>query len=604
MENTLVEEKALGMGAIVTHSGVTFRVWAPHAEKVSVFGSFNEWHESDSFLESEGNGYWAIHIDEAKEGDEYKFVIHTEKEKLYKNDPYAKKMSNSNGNSVIANLKFDWSDEGFQIPDWNKMVIYELHIGTFFRKEENQVGSFAEATERLKYIKALGLNVIELMPVSEFPGDQSWGYNLAYPFSVETDYGTPEDLANFINTAHSYGIAVIMDVVFNHFGPSDMDLWQFDGWSENDKGGIYFYNDDRAHTPWGETRPDYGRPEVRQYIKDYVLFWLDTYHCDGIRADATAFIRDRNGSIDDLGVIEDGARLMREINEEIQAKFPGKIAIAEDLQSEMMVTQPTEYGGLGFNAQWDSNFVHPVRDVLINTEDQYRNLQQIVSALEFKYGYSCFNRVIYSESHDEVANGKARVPEEINPGGADSDFAKKRAILGAVLTLTAPGIPMLFQGQEFLSDKYFNDAEELDWEKFSKFKGIAKLYKDLISFRTSNEAEFSGLQGDDIQFLHFNQNTKVLCYERIHQDHLHNKLIVVINLSNTNYENYEIGLNDEGYWKLIFNSTSSVYDEDFEGQEPTKGFDTVNENYDFSNYKGSFHLAPYTALIFTHKVEN
>ena len=151
---------------------------------------------------------------------------------------------------------------------------------------------------RLGHLRDLGVNAIEIMPVGEFAGERSWGYNPAQIFSVETVYGGPLAFKQFVKRAHQEGIAVILDVVYNHLGPSDLDLWQFDGWSENNRGGIYFYNDDRANTPWGQTRPDYGRGEVRQYLLDNALMWLEEYHVDGLRFDCTEFIRSVNGSDD------------------------------------------------------------------------------------------------------------------------------------------------------------------------------------------------------------------------------------------------------------------------------------------------------------------
>ena len=244
-----------GMGAIPKgKKGTTFRVWAPHAERVSVVGGFNDWNEKKNKLELEENGYWAAYLPNAGLGTEYKFAIHTTNGTFLRNDPFARQMTNSNGNSVVAKREFKWEHSDFKIADMNKAVCYEMHIGTFNRNEDDEsVGTFKTAQNRLPYLKALGINVVELMPVAEFAGGISWGYNPAAPFAIESDYGTPEDFAKFVDAAHGLGIAVIMDVVYNHFGPSDMDIWQFDGWSENDKGGIYFYNDYRSNTP-GEIR--------------------------------------------------------------------------------------------------------------------------------------------------------------------------------------------------------------------------------------------------------------------------------------------------------------------------------------------------------------
>jgi 1,4-alpha-glucan branching enzyme len=173
----------------------------------------------------------------------------------------------------------------------DELVIYELHVGTLNVKTEGQTGTFDSAMEKLPYLRDLGINAVELMPVAEFPGDFSWGYNPAHPFAVESGYGGADGLKRFVKAAHQHGIAVIIDVVYNHLGPSDLALWQFDGWSENGKGGIYFYNDHRAQAPWGETHPDYGRGEMRRYLRDNALMWLDEYRTDGLRWDMIIYIK-------------------------------------------------------------------------------------------------------------------------------------------------------------------------------------------------------------------------------------------------------------------------------------------------------------------------
>jgi 1,4-alpha-glucan branching enzyme len=160
------------------------------------------------------------------------------------------------------------------------------------------------------------------MPIAEFPGGYSWGYNPAHPFAVESEYGGPVGLKELVKAAHAKGIAILLDVVYNHFGPTDMDIWQFDGWSENGLGGIYFYNDWRAKTPWGETRPDYGRSEVRQYIFDNALMWLEKYRIDGLRMDMIPYIRNVNADGNPANGLQEGYSLMQWINSEIKNRFP------------------------------------------------------------------------------------------------------------------------------------------------------------------------------------------------------------------------------------------------------------------------------------------
>ena len=596
MENVI--EKIEGMGAIVTEQGTFFRVWAPNADKVFVAGTFNNWDKTQNKLTLEDNGYWSINVDEAKAGDEYKYIIHNGELTLERNDPYAKEMTNSNGNSIITNLDFQWEDEGFKMKSWNNLVIYELHVGTFYRKDLDHVATFDSIIEKIPYLKKLGINCVEILPISEFAGGISWGYNPSYPFAIERDYGGPEAFARMVNAFHKEEIAVILDVVYNHFGPSDMDLWQFDGWSENGKGGIYFYNDHRSDTPWGDSRPDYGREEVRRYIRDNALMWIEDYHCDGLRMDATSYIRYEGGGLGYDSEIPEGNILMRDINAEIKAKYPGKLTIAEDLKGHDLVTLNIEHGGIGYGSQWDMNFVHPVRKFLIEQGDEYRDMQALVDAILFKYNNDVFQRVIYTESHDEVANGKARVPEEIEPGNADSFFGKKRAILGLIITLTSPGIPMLFQGQEFIEDEYFKDSEALDWSQQEKHSGITKMISDLIKIRTEYKNESDGLKGQFTKIIHFDNNNKVLAYARSTSDDFANSTIVLLNLSNHSFENFEFGLPYANEYHLVFNSDWKGYDEDFTDME-ISSISISNEGYNGQPCKAVTNLPAYTALIFT-----
>lgn len=222
--------KNTGMGAIPHAAGVSFRVWAPHAEKVYVTGSFNDWNAASAVLDSENNGYWSGNVAEAKPGDEYRYSIHSPGGPHSRIDPYARQVTNSIGNGVIYDPEaFDWGDDAFQMPSWNELVIYEMHIGTFHVTEEGKPGTLDSAIEKFPYLHELGINAIEVMPIVEFSGDFSWGYNPAQPFAIESVYGGPDAFKRFVKAAHEHGIAVIADVVYNHFGPSDLDLWQFDG---------------------------------------------------------------------------------------------------------------------------------------------------------------------------------------------------------------------------------------------------------------------------------------------------------------------------------------------------------------------------------------
>ncbi len=584
------------MGSICEAGFTTFRVWAPHADKVFVIGSFNDWDSEGLEMEHEEKGYWSVATDLVKEGDEYKYLIHNDGKEFMRNDPYAFEVTNSNGNSIVRTLNFEWENDDFKLAPFNELVLYELHVGTFNRRDSSSVGTFQDVIEKIPYLKDLGINCIELLPVAEFAGGISWGYNVSHPFAIEQDYGGPQGLMELVREAHKAGIGVIMDVVYNHFGPSDVDLWQFDGWSENEKGGIYFYNDHRSETPWGETRPDYGREEVRQYLRDNALMWIEKYHCDGLRLDATAYIRYVGGGLGEDNVLEEGNKMMREINKELHEKYPHVITIAEDLKGQDFVTDPLEQGGVGYNSQWDTHFVHPVREVLIDTHDDTRDLQKIIDALEFSYSGDVFKRIVYTESHDEVANGKSRVPEEVHPGDAESAFAKKRALLGLVLTLTAPGIPMLFQGQEFIEDEYFQDTMQLDWGKHEKHKEITRLVSDLIKFRTGEYEGAHGLRTQDISIIHCNADTKILAY--IRGEGSQNPVLVVLNFGDQDRGNYGIGMTGDREWHLRINTVAEEYDSDF--SQLSVSDPVISEtSTDQKPFTGSLEIPGYSALLFT-----
>ena len=584
-----------GMGARKYQGGIGFRVWAPNATNVSVAGDFNGWSPDAHPLTHEGNGYWSTDVPGAQLGQRYKYVI-ANGNLLWKNDPYAREMTHSAGESVVHDPDFDWQADDFRLPPWNELVIYELHVGTFNPQPFSGSGKFQGVIEKLGYLKDLGVNAIEVMASGEFATDISWGYNPAYIFAIESGYGGINEFKRLVRAAHEHGIAVIFDVVYNHLGPTDLDMWRFDGWGQGGKGGIYFYNDWRSTTPWGDTRPDYGRPEVRQYIRDNALMWLEKRHVDGLRFDATRFIHNVHGNTDPANNINDGWNLLRWINEEIRARQPWKITIAEDMQNNDRVTRATAHGGAGFGSQWDSKFVHTVRPALITPDDNGRDMFALRDAIQHSYNADAFGRVVYTESHDEDANGRSRVPEEIWPGNAGSWASKKRSTLGAVLMLTSPGVPMLFQGQEFVEDQYFQDTDPLDWRKADWFAGIIELYRDLIRLRRNWFNNTRGFRGANVNVHHVNNSDKVLAYHRWELGGPGDDVIVVLNMAAHAYDVYRIGLPRPGLWRVRFNSDWSGYSPDFDNHS---AFDVtgVKGAADGMPCNGEVGVGPYTALI-------
>lgn len=587
-----------GMGTILIPGGVAFRVWAPFATEVFAAGTFNQWSETANPFASEDNGYWSVDVPGAKIGDEYQFVIRNGSQPfIWHRNPYASEMVNSSGNAIIHDPNFDWAGDNFTTPPWNELVIYEMHVGTFNDAPGQGPGTFEEIIPKLPYLRDLSINAIEIMPVAEFPMDYSWGYNPSQPFSVESALGGPQGLYQFVKAAHAHGIAVILDVVYNHVGPGDLDLWRFDGWSDaNHDGGIYIYDNERARTDWGSTRPDYGRGEVRQYFRDNALFWLNKYRLDGLRFDSVINIRNRNGNTDPAGDLPDGWNLLQWINNEIRASQPWKITIAEDLQNNEWITKGTVAGGAGFGSQWDAGFVHPVRRAIISMNDGDRDMWAVRDALYHRYNGDAMQRVIYTESHDEVANGHSRVPEEIWPGNAGSWFSRKRSTLGAALVFTAPGIPMIFQGQEFLEDKYFKDTVSLDWAKLNSYSGINLLYRDLIRLSRNWFNQTRGLRGQQINVHHVNNTDKVIAFHRWEHGGPGDDVVVVANFADRSYDSYSLGMPRAGLWRVRFNSDWQGYSADFGNHS---GYDTTAADGSVDNmpHQANVGIGPYSVLI-------
>jgi 1,4-alpha-glucan branching enzyme len=580
-----------GMGASLYDGGVAFRVFAPFARRVWAVGDFNGWNNQANELGNEFNGNFSADVAGALRWQKYQYYVEAaDGSRFYKADPRAARMENSAGASIIHDPNaYSWQST-FQAPSFNAMVFYELHVGTFARDWGN--GTFRAAMGKLDYLAGLGVNMIELMPVAEFPGDVSWGYNPSEPMAPESSYGTPEDMKAFIDGAHARGIGVVVDFVMNHWGPNDLPMWCVDG-NCLGHGGAYFYTDGRASTPWGETRPDYGRPEVRDFVKDAAMMWLNEYRVDGLRWDGTKWIRTING--DGTGDLPDGFSLMRWVNG-LASSQPRKIKIAEDLAGSAAITSGG--GGAGFDTQWDGAFVHPMRDAVTASNDGWRSMAAVRDAITHAFNGQATQRLIYTESHDEVANGQQRLPEAIWPGNAASWAAKKRSTLAAAITFTAPGIPMLFEGQEFLEDGSFAAERPLDWNKASTHGGITQLYRDLAHLRRNWNDNTRGLRGDHVNVFHVNETNKVIAYHRWADGGPGDDVVVVANFSGTWFPDYRTGMPRGGHWRVRFNSDWNGYSSDF-GNTATLDADANGGGQDGLGQSASFQLGPYSAVIFS-----
>lgn len=598
-------------------NGVTFRVWTLFSTSVCVAGTFNGWSANTTTLSSEGNGFWSVDVPGAKTGDEYLFVMQNPSlpDALWHVDPYAREVK-ANGvganpwNAVIGpNTEALAEVPGYNTPNWNELVIYEINVRTFLSDPTitdtdangQHTGSFASISTKLDYLRGLGINAIEIMPVFQFDIPIDAGYNYAYMFAIESEFGGPDGFRTFVSEAHQRGIAVIVDVVYNHLGADAGTMWRFDGWAADPaRGGIYFYNDRRFKTAWGD-RLDYGRGEVRQYIRDNSLRWLEQRYADGLRWDSVGSIRnvyDQNN--DPANDLPDGWSLCQWINDLIRQRQGWKISIAEDLKDNEWITKTTGAGGAGFNAQWGINFFWKLHAAMTAPDDSGRNMYEVASYVGQTFNGDAFERVIYTESHDGVDGSAtppmARVPEMIWPGHADSWAAKKRSTLGAATLLTSPGIPMLFMGQEFLAWGAWDANHMLDWSHAWQFVGITNLYRDLIHLRRNWFNNTRGLRGQNTHVFKTDNDSKLIAYHRWDQGGAGDDVVVILNFSSQGFTNYFLGMPRAGLWKVRFNSDWNGYDAYF-GNWLSYDTEAGGSGADTMPFAANISIAPYSAVI-------
>jgi 1,4-alpha-glucan branching enzyme len=605
------------LGATLHTDGTTtFRVWAPFVDTVAVKisgGAVVPLTKEPGHTDPTDTT-WTGTVPGTKAGDKYRYAIGLGGVTREFNDPRAQQLTGFDlpngfglaGNddkpqSVIVDPNFNMP--AFTEPTFNTMVIYELHIGTFNH-------TFTGAVQKLGYLKDLGINAVEVLPITQnplfsdhTPSDHDWGYDPVQLFAVKSKYGTPQQFKEFVKDCHQRQIAVIVDVVYNHLVGNNL-LEKFGGFTNSEiPGGIFLYGGDRANTGFGP-RPDYGRPQVRQYINDNALLLLRDYGVDGLRFDDTIDIRTFNAGSGRTANNE-GAQLLRKINlsyRNTDPKQPGKITIAEDLQSSGEVTQHSGMAGLEFNSQWDDTMVNVMRDVMTRVNDSDRNLGAVKGALEKKMASDVFTRVVCTENHDQVGHppGQNRLPTLIDTNNHESIFAKKRSTLAAAIMLTSPGIPMIFQGQEMLDprDFGFKTPTNVDFSRAAdaKFKGIVQMYHDLIALRRNLAGKTGGLTGQNLNVFHLDDGNKTLAYHRWENGGAGDDVVVVANFSNVPLPNLNIGFPRGGQWFVRFNSGAKVYDTSFENGD---SFDTTANpgGKNGLNFNANVGVGPYSVVI-------
>ncbi len=519
-------------------TGVTFRVWAPAAASVSVAGTFNGWSSTANplVLESGASGTWSADVPAARTNHAYKYVVNGS---LWRTDPRSRVVDPAdNVNSIVVDTNaFDWSGDSARITNAADLVIYEAHVGTFAGPD----GTFSSFAARLDYLQELGVTAIELMPINEFPSATSWGYNPAYPFALESGYGTPATFKALVQSAHQKGLVTMMDVVHNHWD-GDSSLWQFDG---STPVGPYFYaSDPYTYTPWGP-RPDYGREEVRETINDTFRMWLDEYHVSGFRWDAPNHILYTTNGI----FIADGLTMVTNALNVMATNYSGIWNIAEDTKEIS-----------GFDYYWDLTFAWELKSVLTQGEDANRDMPTVARNVAGTPG-----RIIFTESHDTTGdlNGGARLPTAIHAAEPEGYYARKRSQLGQALVMTSPGTPMIWQGQEMLETNAFTDTLPVDWTRTNSQAGNGRLYRDLIRLRRNLDGVSGGLMGAAVSAYQVDNANKLIAYSRWDGADPGGTVVVVANFANAVRTAFPVQFPAAGTWYTLFNSDSTEYAADY-----------------------------------------
>ena len=597
--------------------GVVFDVWAPRAEKVYVIGSFNQWNETSHEMkrvEPQEMGVFELFIPEAKEGDLYKYLIVSQSgAKLYKADPYASYGELRPGNaSVVCDVShFKWSDS-----NWMKqrdkesqeslmekpLAIYEVHPGSWMRhpgREDDGFYSYKELAQTLiPYVKEMGYTHIELMGISEYPFDGSWGYQVTGYFAPTSRYGTPEDFAAFINECHKNKIGVILDWVPAHFPRDAHGLAEFDGYP------LYEHPDPRKgeHPDWGTKIFDYGRSEVKNFLIGSALMWIEHYHIDGLRVDAVAsmlyldygkqdgqWVPNQYGGNENLDAVE----FFKHINTVILGRNPGTMMIAEESTAWPKVTGKAKDNGLNFTYKWNMGWMHDFLDYM-KLDPYFRKFNH--HKMTFAMSYNESEKYILVLSHDEVVHLKCSMLNKM-PGLEEDKY--KNLMAGYGFMMGHPGKKLLFMGQEFAQVQEWSEARELDWYLLENpnhkkvqdwMKALLKLYHEnpcMYELDTSWEG-FQWINADDAE-------RSIYSFVRKSKDGKNN-LLFVVNFTPVERPEFRVGVPQAGSYEKVL----STQDPEFSGLPAPKKKTYRSKKMEWDGRENSigYPLAPYEVAVF------
>ena len=553
--------------------GWRFAVWAPKAVSVRVVGDFNDWNGYDKMLERiETSGVWYGFFTDIEEGMLYKYAIEAENgETYYKADPYAVKSELRPGTASVTkdiSNNYKWGDKawisarGKNSTLTEPMNIYEIHIGSWKIHDDGSFYTYRElADELVPYVKKMGYTHIELMPITEYPFDGSWGYQVTGFFSATTRYGESEDLKYLIDKCHKNHIGIIMDWVPAHFPRDAHGLRMFDGTP------VYEYADPRLgeHKDWGTMVFDYSKSEVVSFLISSAYFWAEQYHIDGIRVDAVSSMLYRDYSRNDgewvpneyggNGNLE-AVDFLKKLNKIMGTEFPNFMMVAEESTAWPLVTAPPENDGLGFNYKWNMGWMNDTLRYM-GMDPYFRKDNHSLLTFMMMYAYS--ENYILPLSHDEVVHGKGSMLNKMF-GEYDEKFAAYRTLLGYYMTM--PGKKMLFMGGEFGQMLEWRYDDQLEWNvlEIDKHKRLHQYVKELNHFYMENKALWElDTSWDGFRWVNeADSENSVLSYIRRGR-HAADNVVVVANFTPVERPIYKIGVPLAGEYEVVFHSSAVKY---------------------------------------------
>ena len=588
------------LGAHPTRSSTIFRIWAPSAKSVAVVGDFNDWiaREEDYCRKLNNVGLWEVEIKKVKKGFLYKYQIETSwGEKILKSDPYAfySELRPHTASIVNGKPKFRWGDKKWlnnrEIGYAKPINIYEVHLGSWKKKEDGTYYSYKEIAELLvKYMLEMNYTHIEIMPIIEYPFDGSWGYQGTGYYSVTSRYGTPEDFMYFVNYFHKNNLGVILDWVPGHFCKDSHGLYRFDG------SACYEYEDSSlGENEWGSANFNVTRNEVRSFLLSNLYFWTKEFHIDGIRMDAVSnMLYYRDGLSENKHSVE----FLQYINQSLHEEYPDVMLIAEDSSAWPLVTKYQEDGGLGFDFKWNMGWMN---DTLKYMEQDPFFRKSHHGKLTFSFMYAFSENFILPLSHDEIVHGKNSILNKM-PGYYENKLAHVKNLYS--YQMAHPGKKLNFMGNEFVQGLEWRYYEQLEWQLLKDNKGsqdIQKYVKALNQMYLEEEALWHDGQDGFEWIEHENINENMLIFLRKTLD-MQDFIIAVFNFSGKDHEKYPLGVPlEDGEYEVILDSNEKKFGGSYQGKK--RKYKAIKKSWNYREQYIEIKIAKNSAIFLKYKKE-